>query len=269
MKKNTLLHSIRMCLPPLRGFSNLRPTLCRSFHCDIPLDGKRSSEEALFNGDMTRVNCAGRRTWPSGVRDGIARFWVFFFFFFPATAERKRLHPDALALRVTTQRVGLDPSFSGCHFHSHAAITLASRGHAKLARRSLARLAQAAPFAKSSRGMTAEQMPCLLVVVVVRGGEVDKGLRKFCRPGVGGLEIALTAPYTFVGALLLTLTCRQSFVDRWGAGLCPAVLCPGLSLLHCLSHLLLWPSLSCTVSSETLAERHAHKCKWRQKRHKQ
>lgn len=154
------------------------------------------------------------------------RHRTFLFCFFPATAERKRLHPDALALRVTTQRVGLDPSFSGCHFHSHAAITLASRGHAKLARRSLARLAQAAPFAKSSRGMTAEQMPCLLVVVV-RGGEVDKGLRKFCRPG--GLEIALTAPYTFVGALLLTLTCRQSFVDRWGAGLCPAVLCPGLS----------------------------------------
>lgn len=55
-KKNTLLHFIRTCLPPLRGFSNLRPTSCRTFHCDIPLDGKRSSEEALFNGYMTRVS---------------------------------------------------------------------------------------------------------------------------------------------------------------------------------------------------------------------
>lgn len=145
------------------------------------------------------------------------RHRTFLFFSPPATAERKRLHPDALALRVTTQRVGLDPSFSGCHFHSHAAITVASRGHAKLARRSLARLAQAAPFAKSSRGMTVWWWWWC------GAGRLIKGYGSFVDPG--GLEIALTASYTFVGALLLTLTCRQSFADL----LCSAVLCPGLS----------------------------------------
>lgn len=60
-------------------------------------------------------------------------------------------------------------------------------------RSALTRVARAGgAVAKSSHGMTAEQMPCLVLVVVVvavRGGEVDKGPRKFCRPG-GGLEIA-------------------------------------------------------------------------------
>lgn len=207
MEKN-LCFIHRSSYEPLCGFSNLRPTLCRTFHCDIPLDGRRSSEEALFNGYMTRVNCAGRRTWPSGVRDGIARW------FFSATTERKRLHPEALALRVTTQRVGLDPSFSGCHFPSHAAITLASCGHAKLAWR----LQRAVVEWLRSRCPVSWSWWC-------GAGGLIKGHRSFVDPK--GLEIA--APYTFVGALLLTLTCRQSFVDRWGAGLSPAVLCPGLS----------------------------------------
>lgn len=194
-------------------------------------------------------------TWPSGVRDGIARCCVFFF----PPPQRERGFILTLWLSERQHNV----SVSILHLADAICpptqlLTLASRGRAKLARHSLAWLAQAAPLQRASMEWLRSRCPVWFWWWWCGAGRLIKGHGSFVDP------VGNRARYTFVGALLLTRYANVQAKFRWGGGR-GSVRSVLRLLLHCLSHLSLWPSLSCAVSSETLAESHAHKCKWRQK----
>lgn len=100
---------------------------------------------------------------------------VFFVFFSPPQRERgfiRTLWLSEWQHNVSVSILHLADAIST----PTQAITLASRGHAKLARRSLA---QAAPFAMSSRGMTVWWWWC-------GAGRLIKGYGSFVDPGGAG-----------------------------------------------------------------------------------